>query len=165
LVVAESPDESGQHGLTYKNFMSFRAYVNYFAELFSLTGYDISVTFGGPNTIETSRASFWINEDARVIRVDLTKVWDIKPTEYAIARVAYHEIVECMLTKIEVYGKRRFCTEDEFEGLIHGIVRTFEGTHFELMWEAGELQDASKKFNNIKAVPGMVGKKALSIMR
>jgi hypothetical protein len=162
-------DEDGDKCIAYQldrsHYKLFCSYTRYFAELFAMTSYDIDIQFGGPNTITTARASFWINEDARSIRVDLTKVWDINPTPYALARVAYHEILECLLTKIEVYGKRRFCTEEEFEGLIHGVVRSFEGTHFELMWEAGGLKDAAKKFDNLKAVPGMVGAKALSILR
>jgi hypothetical protein len=155
---------SGPYELTGRDFAMFSNYIQYFVSMFGLVDYDINLAFGGVNSISTSRASFWINEDAKAIRIDCTPKWDIKPTPYNLARVAYHEIVECIVSRIEAMGKRRFATEEEFEGVCHSVVRIFENTHFQLMWAAGVLKNVEKG-NRLKGLPGMACQKTVSIVR
>jgi hypothetical protein len=91
-------------------------------------------------TDEETRAQCWIHFDGRVANTVLQEKWDDVPYPGEIERVAFHEVMEAMLSDLWMLTTRRYLSEDEVEVARHRLIRILENSVWKQDWEGRDVQ-------------------------
>jgi hypothetical protein len=127
---------SKTYKLTETHFKKFKKHFHYWIDFFGLKDWELAFSFDKAENADgdDARASVHYDGTSKIVIICLNKEFvGSEPTEYNLARCAYHEVLELLLGKLNFYMRNK-CTEDEIEEEIHRVIRIFENVHFEDHW-------------------------------
>jgi len=122
---------SQKHDLTEQDYENFKDEFRYWTQRYSLNNWEFHFFFEDDSEENPSRARLMTDHDARICLVTLCKVWEgEEPTEIAIRQSAYHEVVELLLSNMNLLIRQRSVLEREVEEQVHVVIRTLENAHY-----------------------------------
>ena len=84
----------------------------------------------GEGTSSDSDATCWTDLLGGLAVISIRDEWDEKPTDRHIAHLAFHEVMELLLSPLTALAEERFCTANELEIARHEIIHTLA----QLLW-------------------------------
>ena len=116
---------------TQEDFQVFKEAVVYWQNRLGLLNWHIYTRHRPKLEVQAQCAT---NLSGRCATITLSKVlynYDEPPGEAAIRRMAFHEICELFLARIDICARTRFVQEGEIEEARHEIIRTLEKVIFD----------------------------------
>jgi len=114
---------------TEKHFKVFVRECKKWINKFGLLGWEINYVH--EDLDPKARATCTADLDGRLVLLNLSVSLDLDPTDVAIKRVAFHEVMEVFLSQIVDIAYSRFVNEHEIEQETHNIIRTLEHVVFD----------------------------------
>jgi hypothetical protein len=130
--------EDGSYITTEQDYLTYKSETEKWVKFFGLTDFEWIVE--RKQTDEETRAQCWIHFDGRVANTVLQEKWDDVPYPGEIERVAFHEVMEAMLSDLWMLTTRRYLSEDEVEVARHRLIRILENSVWKQDWEGRDVQ-------------------------
>ena len=118
---------------TRKHFKQFKSECRYWLNAFGLLGWCVSFF----HEMEPDGNLAWEshNVPGRIASLGLSTEWEqLEPNKHEIRRVAFHEVCELLLARLDTEAKYRFAVEDNINEARHAVIRTLE----HVVWECHE---------------------------
>jgi prephenate dehydrogenase len=112
---------------TKKDFKVFCDSVYYWINEFGLKGWHL---YFEHVYLENSLAQVTYNIITRIATFKLSTIWDIPVSNRDINLRAFHEVLELLLSRLNILAKLRFINEGEIDEELHNIIRIFENIFF-----------------------------------
>lgn len=115
---------------TEKHFKLFKPECDYWIQAFGLIDWEIHYF----HETDPDRNLAWESHNVtnRIASMGLSAEWKRpKPTKYMIRKVAFHEVCELLLARLDTEAKFRFATEDNVNETRHAVIRVLE----KIVWE------------------------------
>jgi hypothetical protein len=116
---------------TPADFQIFQEAVTYWQNRLGLLDWHI---YTRHRLMRGDQAQCSINLSGRCATIALSKVlynYDEPPGETAIQRIAFHEVCELFMARMDICARTRFVQSDEIEEARHEIIRTLEKVIFD----------------------------------
>jgi hypothetical protein len=118
---------------TKKDFIFFKREINHWLQYFGLIDFDVRILHLKERDFLLGGLSY--NVMNRTANITLNTSWiETKPDKYELAKTAFHEVVELLLSQLRNYSES-YISEDEVNREIHKIIVIFENTVFQEYWE------------------------------
>ena len=117
-----------QYVLTKEHFNIFEKECIKWQTLLGLNGWNVETYFEKDE--DNCRATCEAQMADRFAAIVLSKTWDIKPTKKLLDMVAFHEMSELLLTKIDSMLRIHF-NDAVINQELHTIIRTLENLLFD----------------------------------
>jgi len=106
-------------------------------KVIEISDWDVSYHFFESDDA-TPRASMVVHCPCnRVASLQLYDRWDKVPSEHALWRTAFHEVMELLMVDINMMAHNREFDPSAYDREIHRVIRIMEDAWFEEMWTHG----------------------------
>ena len=128
-------EEDGCHYVSREHFYYWVACCRLWKKFLCLGDWEV-----GYNYIESDedspRASMEVSDAAnRLAQLSIYDSWDHTPTDYYLFRTAFHEVLEMLFADVHILAQSRNFDYIRYDREHHRIIRIFEGSFFDDMWE------------------------------
>ena len=135
---------------TKKDFEEFTAEAQKWSNYFGMSDWEIIYLHDDQQGVGDNRASCYVDYNGKIASIYLACEWNIPPYKGVIKKVAFHEIVEVLISPLRVMAQSRYVTSDEIDVANHYIVRILENCVFWRIYK-NDLVEKKSATKNTKA--------------
>jgi len=117
-----------EYKTTNSHFKLFRKEVQKWINILGLYGWEVIIEHD--EFVPDSLGSIKALVEPRCCSIGLSPIWSENPTDIAIKKTAFHEVMELLLIRISTIAEERFIKQREINEEAHNIIRTMENVLF-----------------------------------
>jgi hypothetical protein len=126
-----------EHKLEKHHFSFFVGCCKALVKLSGLHEWEVTYLFLGSDE-ESPRASTMVHDRFnRLASIQLYDKWNSIPSEFHLWRVAFHEVMELLLSDVHCLAMDREFDYNTYDREHHRVIRILEATWFDGMWKYG----------------------------
>jgi len=126
-----------EHELVSEHFEFFVSACKNWIKFLGLTDWCLTYRFLDEDSEDARAATLMEHRGNRVASIFLYNNWDIVPTDFALWRTAFHEVLELMLFDLHILAQRRDWDYEKYDREHHRVIRILENSFMRDMWDNG----------------------------